>query len=285
MSPIPILRAGSRRFALGERTYIMGVLNLTPDSFSDGGRYDRPDAALRRAAEMEREGADILDLGAQSTRPGHAPVSAEQEWERLRPVLSMLRERTALPLSVDTYYPAVAEAAVEEGACLINDVSGSLSNGMPALAARTGAALVLMHAGDGADDAGDGGDAPATVRSYFERALSLAREAGLPRERICLDPGIGFGKDRAGDLALAARLPELLRGLPPTAVLVGASRKRVIAACCDDSPGPENRLAGTLAFHTVAQWGGAHILRVHDVAAAVQAARVTDALRRAKARQ
>ena len=272
--------AGSFRFPLGERTYIMGILNVTPDSFSDGGRYFDRDAALSHAQEMEREGADILDIGAQSTRPGHTPVTAEEEWARLEPVLRNLRGRTALPLSVDTYYPSVAAAAVEAGAAIINDVSGSLENGMPRVAAETGAGLVMMHAGGGADDAGRG-DALEAVRRYFRTALEAAAAAGLPAERVCLDPGIGFGKDRAGDLALAARLGELTAEFPDTAVLVGASRKRVIASCCSPEPPAGERLAGTLAFHTVAQWNGAHILRVHDVAAAVQAARVADALRRA----
>ncbi|HIW73443.1 MAG TPA: dihydropteroate synthase [Firmicutes bacterium] len=272
--------AGAFRFPLGERAYIMGILNVTPDSFSDGGRYSERDAALRHAEDMERAGADILDIGAQSTRPGHAPVTAEEEWERLEPVLRGLREQTALPLSVDTYYPAVAAAAVEAGAAIINDVSGSLENGMPRVAAGTGAGLVMMHAGGGADDTGEG-DAVEAVRLYFRRAMAAAAAAGLPPERVCLDPGIGFGKDRHGDLALAARLGELTAAFPETAFLVGASRKRVIAACCSPEPPVGGRLAGTLAFHTVARWNGAHILRVHDVAQAVQAARVTDALRRA----
>ena len=272
--------AGSFRFPLGERTYIMGILNVTPDSFSDGGRYFDRDAALSHAQEMEREGADILDIGAQSTRPGHTPVTAEEEWARLEPVLRNLRGRTALPLSVDTYYPSVAAAAVEAGAAIINDVSGSLENGMPRVAAETGAGLVMMHAGGGADDAGRG-DALEAVRRYFRQAIAAASAAGLPGQRVCLDPGIGFGKDRAGDLALAARLGELTAEFPDTAVLVGASRKRVIASCCSPEPPAGERLAGTLAFHTVVQWNGAHILRVHDVAAAVQAARVADALRRA----
>ena len=278
-----IFHAGSHRLPLGGKTYIMGILNVTPDSFSDGGRYFALPDALRHAEEMERAGADILDIGAQSTRPGHIPVTAEEEWSRLDPVLRALRERTALPVSVDTYYPSVAEAAVAAGAAIINDVSGSLENGMPAVAARTGAGLVMMHAGGGADDAGeeDGQDTITRVRRYFHQAMAAAADAGLPAERVCLDPGIGFGKDRQGDLALAARLPELTAGLPETAVLVGASRKRVIAACCENEPPAGERLAGTIAIHTVAQLNGAHILRVHDVAEAVQAARVTDALRRA----
>lgn len=271
-------RFKSRCLELGARTYIMGILNVTPDSFSDGGRFFDPSAAVDHALKMAEDGADIIDIGAQSTRPGHNPVAPEQEWERLRPVLTALQDRVAVPISVDTYYPEVAKAAVDAGASIINDVSGGLENGMPEVALSTGAGLIMMHSGGGSDDKG-GGDAIRSVHAYFERALQYSVNAGLPYERICLDPGIGFGKDRQGDLQLAARLPELLHGLPKTAVLVGASRKRVIASCCENPPPPGERLAGTIAFHTVALWNGAHILRVHDIAEAVQAARVADALR------
>lgn len=258
-------------------TRIMGILNITPDSFSDGGHYTQLGTAVTRALQIEREGATILDIGAQSTRPGHTPVSAEDEWRRLEPVLCALHGKLSIPISVDTYYPEVAEAALKAGAAIINDVSGSLSNGMPAVAARMDAALVMMHAGNGADDVGEG-DALETVRTYFEMALEAAKQAGLPPESVCLDPGIGFGKSRDGDRQLLAQLSSLTAGLPDVAVLVGASRKRVVGECCGNPPF-EERLAGTLAAHTLAQWNGAHILRVHDVAPAVQAAAVTDALR------
>ncbi len=265
-----------RSLELTHRTAIMGILNITPDSFSDGGRYIRLEDAVARAKEIEREGADILDIGAQSTRPGHQPVTAEEEWRRLEPLLDALRGQVALPISIDTYYAEVARRALEAGASILNDVSGSMENGMCGVAAAAGAGLVMMHAGGGADDDGEA-DAPAAVRAYFERALALARKAGLPLECVCLDPGIGFGKSRQGDLELAASLPLLTADLPETALLVGASRKRVIAACCGDIPADE-RMPGTLALHTVAQWNGARVLRVHDVKEAVQAARVTDAL-------
>lgn len=254
----------------------MGILNITPDSFSDGGRYLHPDRAVARALELEAEGADILDIGPQSTRPGHTPVSAEEELERLLPVLERLNGRLSIPISIDTYYPEVAEVALNRGAAIINDVSGSLENGMPGVAARYGAGLVMMHAGGGADDRAEV-DAVAVVHSYFQKALEAAEQAGLPISCVCLDPGIGFGKSGRGDLELIARLAEVTAGLPPTALLVGASRKRVVGACCGNPP-PEERLAGTLAIHTAAQLHGARILRVHDVKAAVQAARVTDAL-------
>lgn len=263
---------------LGVKTYIMGILNITPDSFSDGGRYNEPSAAVAHALEMEGEGADIIDIGAQSTRPGHVPITAEQEWQRLRPVLEGLRNYTRLPLSVDTYYPQVATLALDAGASIINDVSGSMENGMPELAAKTGAGLIMMHSGGGSDDSGQGADALQTVGIYFESALKKAAAVGLPVGQICLDPGIGFGKGRQGDLDLIAHLPLLTAGLPKTALLVGASRKRVISSCCEGRPPAGDRLAGTIAIHTIAALNGAHILRVHDVAAAVQAAEVTDAV-------
>lgn len=260
----------------------MGILNITPDSFSDGGRYLHPDRAVARALELEAEGADILDIGPQSTRPGHTPVSAEEELERLLPVLERLNGRLSIPISIDTYYPEVAEAALNRGAAIINDVSGSLENGMPGVAARYGAGLVMMHAGGGADDRAEV-DAVAVVHSYFQKALEAAEQASLPMSCVCLDPGIGFGKSGRGDLELIARLAEVTAGLPPTTLLVGASRKRVVGACCGNPP-PEERLAGTLAIHTAAQLHGARILRVHNVKAAVQAARVTDALVKATCR-
>ena len=270
------LRYSSGSLWLNDHTAVMGILNITPDSFSDGGRYNDTEKAVARALEIQREGAEILDIGAQSTRPGHIPVSAQEEWDRLEPVLRALQGRIAIPISIDTYYAEVADRALDQGAEIINDVSGSMENGMPAVVACHGAALVMMHAGAGADDDHEA-DALAEVRGYFEAALTLAEKSGLELEQVCLDPGVGFGKSRNGDMELMARLPELLEGLPDAAVLVGASRKRVVGACCGNPPF-EERLAGTLALHTAAQLGGARILRVHDVKEAVQAARVTDAV-------
>lgn len=261
---------------LDGRTAVMGILNITPDSFSDGGKYNTLDAAAKRALEMQQEGADVLDIGAQSTRPGHTPVSAEEEKKRLLPVLEVLRDTIHIPISVDTYYREVAAAAIEAGASIINDVSGSMENDMPSLAAECGAGLIMMHAGGGADDRREV-DALDVVGRYFAKAIAVAEKAGLPQNALCLDPGIGFGKSMQGDLQLVARLDKLMEKLPEVAVLVGASRKRVVGAPCGNPPFDE-RLAGTLAIHTTAQLHGANILRVHDVKEAVQAARVTDAL-------
>ena len=273
---MPLLRHSSGELPLDGHTAVMGILNITPDSFSDGGKYHDTEKAVAHALEMQAMGADILDIGAQSTRPGHTPVSALEEWGRLEPVLCALQKKIHVPISIDTYYTEVAEKALRMGASIINDVSGSLENGMPELTARYGAGLVMMHAGGGADDDHEA-DTVAEVRAYFEQALALAGKSGLPLQQVCLDPGIGFGKSRRGDMELIARLPALMAGLPDVAVLVGASRKRVVGACCGDPPF-EERLAGTLALHTAAQLNGAHILRVHDVKEAVQAAGVTDAL-------
>jgi len=275
---MPVFRFKDYQFDLSERTRIMGILNVTPDSFSDGGKFYDTDDAVAHALEMARLGADIIDIGGQSTRPGSTPVSWQEEWERIKPVLEALKTKVDAPISVDTFYPEVALRAISACASIINDVSGSLENGMIEVAARTGVGLVMMHCGGGSDDSGSGGDAVEMVRGYFLTALEKARAQGLGLDQICLDPGVGFGKDRAGDLQVVAQLPRLLEGLPEAAVLVGASRKRVIASCCGDIPANE-RLPGTIAIHTVAIWNGAHIIRVHDVAEGVQAARVADALR------
>ena len=211
---MPVWQHRNGKLDLNNRTAVMGILNITPDSFSDGGRYLDPDRAAARAMELEAEGADILDIGPQSTRPGHIPVSPDEELERLLPVLERLAGRLSIPISVDTYYPQVAQAALERGAAIINDVSGSLENGMHVLAARCGAGLVMMHAGGGADDRAEV-DAVAVVRRYFQQALEAADRAGLPLSCVCLDPGVGFGKSGGGDLRLAARLPDTRSGYLP----------------------------------------------------------------------
>lgn len=250
-------------------TAVMGILNITPDSFFDGGQYNAPDSALARASAIQDEGAHILDIGAQSTRPGATPITPEDEWARLSPVLDALKGRLTVPLSVDTFEPFVAERALANGASILNDVSGSLTNGFPALAAAHGAGLIMMARGAAS---------PLDVRRYFDTALTLAANAGLPLESLCLDIGIGFHENRDVDLAVIRALPQLLEGLPTVAVMCGASRKRVIAYAAGDTE-INDRLAGTIALHTAAQLGGATVLRVHDVKEAVQAAKVADALK------
>ena len=264
------------------RTYIMGILNITPDSFSDGGMYTDPAAALARAVAMEQHGADCIDVGAQSTRPGHVPVTPEEEWARLCPVLEMLCGHISVPVSVDTYVPEIARRSVEYGASIINDVSGDMESGMLDVAASTGAGIISMYAGGGADDKGDKYNNFARMLDYFRRIMTAAKCMELDMHRIALDPGIGFGKSREDDLGTLVQLEKIAGEWCENAILVGCSRKRVIDSCLEVSTRPEERMPGTIALHTVAQFFGARILRVHDVAETVQAARVTDALIAAK---
>jgi len=250
-------------------TTVMGILNVTPDSFSDGGQFLDPADAVRRALTVENEGAHIVDIGAQSTRPGATPLAPEEEWARLSPVLDALKGTLTIPISVDTFEPLVAKNALANGAVILNDVSGSLTNDFPAIAAAHGAGLVMM-----ARDAAN----PLDVRRYFETALTVADKAGLPMESLCLDIGIGFHQSREADYQILRALPRIIKGLPEVAVMCGASRKRLIAFAAGDCPA-DKRLGGTLALHTAAQLGGATVLRVHDVKEAVQAATVTDYLK------
>jgi len=258
----------------------MGVLNLTPDSFSDGGRWfspDEPGRAVERGLAMLAKGADLLDLGAESTRPGGdvygagaREVPAEEELSRLLPVLEGLRAATGAPLSVDTRKAAVARAALAAGADLVNDVSALGDPGMAPLVASAGCPVVLMHSrGELGTMQRDirFGDVVAEVRSELAGAVARAEAAGVPRDRIVVDPGIGFGKTAEQNLALLARLGELTGpagstglGLP---VLVGASRKSFLGAVTGDPP--DRRLPGSLAAAARAAAGGAALLRVHDV--------------------
>ena len=262
------------RFARGERTYIMGVLNVTPDSFSDGGMFVNVDDALRRAAQIAAEGADILDVGAESTAPGHTPVTSAEEIERLRPVLGALCKNYPIPVSVDTRHPETAAWALSQGAAIVNDVSGVFQSAMAQAVRQYGAGWIVTHGMD-ADTAGADNPLP-QVRAFFKEMLRRAEEAGIRKTQICTDPGVGFGKSRAGDFDVLRDLRQLDVGC---AMLVGASRKRLIGAASGETD-PLKRLPGTIACHTAAIAGGADILRVHDVAEGVQGARVADALYR-----
>lgn len=262
--------AGNRRFPL-TRTYVMGILNVTPDSFSDGGRYLDPESAVLRAGEMEAEGADFIDVGGQSTRPGYTKISPEEEWDRLREVLPSLLAQTKLAVSVDTFYPQVAEKALALGVQIINDVSG-FGEEMLRAVAGSGCGCIVMH-----PRGGQGGDILDEVRAFFEERREAAAKFGVSEDRLCFDPGIGFGKSREEDLRLLARVRETR--LPSCAFLMAASRKRV-TALGNDAP-PDQRVPATLAAHTAAILGGADIIRVHDVAPAVQAARTADYLKEA----
>ncbi|HLJ71650.1 MAG TPA: dihydropteroate synthase [Roseiarcus sp.] len=262
--------------ALG-RPAVMGILNVTPDSFSDGGLFLTPDRAIARAAEMAGQGAEILDIGAESTRPygGAQPVAAEEEIARLAPVLPDI-VKIGLPVSIDTMKASVAAFALERGAAMVNDVWGLQRDpDMARIVAGTGAAVVVMHNRERAEPAID---IIADIAAFFARSLDIAARAGVAPSRIILDPGIGFGKTPAQSVVALARLGELRRfGLP---LLVGASRKRFIDKI---SPAPpERRLAGSIAAHLAAAEAGAAIVRVHDVAKTLQALKVAKAIREAR---
>lgn len=284
-APFTIPLPGRAPLELGGRTLVMGVLNVTPDSFSDGGLAFDPAAALDRAAELEAAGADLLDIGAESTRPGAAPVSADEEWARLAPVLRILGPRATVPISVDTYKAEVARRAVEAGATIVNDVSGlRYDAGLAAVVAATGAAVVLMHTrGRSRDMYGEAHyeDAVAETRDELRWSLERSAEAGIDAERVILDPGLGFAKRTSHSLAVLAGIDRFATlGRP---LLVGPSRKSFLTAAT--GPGrPEDRDWATAAAVTAAVLGGAHIVRVHHVAGIVQAVRVADALRTAGAR-
>lgn len=272
------LRIGARVFQ-GAGPFLMGVLNVTPDSFSDGGRYLDPEAALARAGTLLAEGADLVDVGGESTRPGAAPVPAEEEIRRVVPVIERLRARfPGAPISIDTTKPEVARAALRAGADLVNDVQALGAPGMAELVAGSGAAAVLVHMrGTPADMRSRAryGDVVAEVAAELREAMRRALAAGVPEDRILLDPGIGFAKTAEQSLAVLAglaRLRELGRPL-----LVGPSRKSFIG---DVTGAPAaDRLPGTLAAVAACVLAGAEFLRVHDVAAARQAARVASAIR------
>ena len=258
------------------RTLVMGVLNVTPDSFSDGGRFLDPDHALAQVQKMSADGADIIDIGAESSRPyaGAVPVSAEEELARLTPILCKVIGLT-VPVSIDTMKAKVADWALEAGATLVNDVWGLQRDpAMAGVVAHHKVPVVIMHNRETADPAID---IMADMEAFFRRSLDIAERAGIARDRIVLDPGIGFGKTPKQSLTALARLGQLKTfGLP---LLVGASRKRFISSVVPSQP--DDRLAGSLAAHLLAVENGAAIVRVHDVAETVQALRVADAIRSA----
>jgi dihydropteroate synthase len=261
----------------------MGIVNVTPDSFADGGRYLDPEAAVRRARALAAEGADLLDVGAESTRPGSPGVPADEERARLLPVLERLLDDPPCPVSVDTSKPGVAEPALALGAHMINDITG-LAGG-PELAracAAHGAGLTVMHMQGTprtmqADPRYE--DLLREVRTGLEAAVATAEAAGVAPDSLCVDPGIGFGKTVEHNLTLLKRL-DALRPLGKP-ILVGPSRKSFIGALLDHLP-PEERLEGTLAACVMAVMAGAHIVRVHDVAAVRRAVRVAEAIRDAQ---
>lgn len=259
---------------------VMGVLNVTPDSFSDGGLHADVDAAVAHGERMVEEGAAIVDVGGESTRPGAPPVSAEEEVRRVAPVIERLAARIRVPISVDTSKPEVMRAAIDAGAQMINDIRALQAPGALAAAAASGAAVCLMHMqGEPASMQQDPryDDVLAEVRAFLVSRVSACEGAGMARGRICIDPGIGFGKRPEHNLALLAGLDALAGlGLP---VLVGVSRKSLVGIITGRPHG--ERLAGSVAFAALCAARGAAIVRAHDVAATVDAVKVAAALARA----
>jgi dihydropteroate synthase len=265
------------RLLARQTTLVMGVVNVTPDSFSDGGRFLDPQAAIAQARRLATEGADILDIGAESTRPygGAVRVSVEEERARLEPVLTGVMA-LGCPVSVDTMKAPIAAWAVDLGAAIVNDVWGLQRDpDMARVVAERGVPVIIMHNRDAADPAID---IVADVTSFFERSLEIAARAGIARERIVVDPGIGFGKTPGQSITCIGRLAAFRKfGLP---LLVGASRKRFIHTITPSEP--MDRLGGSIAAHLVAVENGAAIVRVHDVAPMIQALAVAAAIRQAR---
>lgn len=268
------MRIGNREFDTENGVYVMGILNVTPDSFSDGGRWLERDAALRQAAKMAAEGAAIIDIGGESTRPGHSPVGAEEEAARVLPVIAAVKRETGLPVSVDTYRHETARLALEAGADMVNDIWGLRYDGgeMARLIAQSGAACCLMHNRKSAEYR----DFMPELLEDLRGTLDLAAAAGIARERIILDPGIGFAKSCEQNLTAMHRLDELAAlGCP---VLLAASRKSVIGLSLGLPV--EERLEGTLATTAIGVLRGATFVRVHDVKENLRAARMALAIRR-----
>ena len=267
-----------RRLTLGKRTVLMGILNVTPDSFSDGGRWDTPEKAARRARQMVAEGADIIDIGAESTRPGATPLTAQEETERLRPYLAAVLAAVEAPVSVDTFRAETAAMAAQMGAHILNDIWGLQYAPEPGAMARVAAAhrlpVVVMHNQPGKEY---DGDIIAAIQRFFVRSAAIAREAGVPEENLILDPGIGFGKTAAANLTVLRRLEELTRGDGARwPWLLGVSRKSFIGAALGLPV--EERLEATGAACVWGVMKGCGLLRVHDVKEIARMSRMIDAI-------
>jgi dihydropteroate synthase len=269
-----LFSAGKFKLPLGDRAYVMGILNVTPDSFSDGGRFIRPEDAVKHALEMQEQGADLIDIGAQSTRPGGDRISAEEELNRLLPVLELLQNKLNVPISVDTFYPQVVAAALKNGASIINDVTGFDDPDMITEAAKSDCGCIVMHH-TGTDS--DNEDIISNINQYFMHTIDTMVHAGIERSRICLDPGVGFGKTHEQNLQILANSARLR--VDGCALLIAASRKRVIGGECGNPPF-DQRVAGTVAAHSIAVADGADMIRAHDVAEAVQSTKIASAIRR-----
>ncbi len=272
------LEAHGRRYVLGRKTWVMGILNVTPDSFSDGGSFRGPEEAAARGAKMIGEGADVIDVGGESTRPGARPVPEAEELDRVVPAIRALRERTDALISVDTTKAAVAREALAAGADIVNDVSAlRFDPRMAEVVAASGASVILMHM-RGTPETMQSlpayADLFGEISAFLAERIEAARAAGIPAERIIVDPGIGFGKTAEDNLALIDGLGFLEALDRP--VLVGASRKGFIGKALGLAP--DDRLEGSLAAGVLSVAGGAHIVRVHDVRSTRRAADMADAI-------
>jgi dihydropteroate synthase len=268
-----IAEIGGRRFEWGSRTYVMGIVNVTPDSFSGDGLGADRDAAVEQGLRMVSEGADMIDVGGESTRPGHQPITAVEETARVEAVIRRLARDAGVPVSIDTYKVEVAEAAVAAGATILNDIWGlTRSPSMAGLAARAGCALVLMHNQDGTHY---GGDIMDEIKRFLRGSVERALEAGVPKERVIIDPGIGFGKNADQNWDVLRRLGEL--GELGQPILLGTSRKSFLGKLLDLPVG--ERVEGTAATVVAGVLRGADIVRVHDVLEMTRVVRVADQLR------
>ena len=266
------MRIGQKEFDTKEKTYIMGILNVTPDSFSDGGRYQQIDGALYRVGEMIAEGAHIIDIGGESTRPGYTRISEEEEIARVVPIVEAIKANYDIPISVDTYKGKVAKAAIEAGAELINDIWGLKQDAtMAEIIAKADVACCLMHNRTEASYS----DFMADVKNDLRESLYLAKQAGISADRIMIDPGVGFAKSYEQNLEVIKKLDEFLQlGYP---VLLGTSRKSVIGLTLDLPV--ENRLEGTLVTTVLAVLSGCSFVRVHDIKENARAIQMAEAIR------
>ena len=277
-----------RALPYGERTLVMGVLNVTPDSFSDGGEFLSLDRAVAHAEQMIAEGADIIDIGGESTRPGSAFVSEEEELRRVIPAIERLAAGSRVPISIDTTKSVVARAAIAAGAEIVNDISGLRFD--PAIAdeaAKAHAGLVLMHSRGtpkNMQELPPADDIMTEVISGLQKSVLVAEERGVARESIAIDPGIGFGKTLEQNLELIAKLDQLVIAFAEFPIVIGTSRKSFIGKLLDNAPA-DQRLHGTIASIVASVMNGAHVVRVHEVRAAVQAVRVSEAVRRLEYRE
>lgn len=265
------MKIGSKAFPLGNRTYVMGILNITPDSFSDGGIHNRIDEAVRHALRMVEEGADIIDVGGESTRPNYTMISEDEEIARVIPVIEAIRKNTDIPISIDTYKSKVADAACAAGANLINDIWGMRYDpDMAKVAKKHEASVCLMHNRKTVDYI----DFYKDFTKDLEKCIGLALEAGISKDNIIIDPGIGFGKTYEMNLYLLGHLEHLHElGYP---ILLGSSRKSVIGLTLNEPV--ENRLEGTLATSVIAVMKGVQFVRVHDVKENIRTIRMTEAI-------